>query len=174
MREKIIILATLHRSEGVNAGEKTVERTAVRAVIQHGRQLLMIHSANTGDYKFPGGGGQAGETHAQTLAREVAEECSMTLSHMGEEIGAVIEYDINTETGYDMFKMTSYYYRCEVTDVSGAQRLDDYERALGFTPVWVDIQAAIRVNKSLMESVNAPKWLRREIFVLEYLRENFN
>lgn len=132
----------------------------------------MILSANVGDYKFPGGGVQPGETHEQALAREVAEECGMTLLHMGEEIGSVIEYNHDTETGFDTFKMTSHYYRCQVTDGSGVQRLDEYERDLGFTPVWVEIEETIRANKSLNGKVNAPKWLRREIFVLEYLREN--
>ena len=59
-----------------------------------GRNLLMIYSANVGDYKFPGGGVDAGESHAQTLTREILEECGMSLRQIGSEIGAVIEYNI--------------------------------------------------------------------------------
>ncbi len=65
--------------------------------------------------------------------------------------------------------MTSHYYRCHVADSFGAQKLNGYERDLGFTPVWMDIEKAIRVNKSLLTSPNAPEWLRREIFLLDYL-----
>jgi len=168
------LLTTLHRADGVNIHGKTVHRTAVRAVIQRGRDLLMVHSANVGDYKFPGGGVDVDETHAQALRREVREECGAELSQIGEEIGSVVEYDHDTETDCDTFKMTSHYYRCQVADGFGAQKLDGYERDLGFTPVWIDIEDAIRVNKSLLVSENIPDWLRREIFVLEYLQKKLH
>ncbi len=166
------ILATLHRADGINIHGKTVHRTAVRAVIQRGENLLMILSANVGDYKFPGGGVDAGETHEQALRREVREECGAELSHIGEEIGSVVEYNHAQDDSFDTFKMTSHYYRCEVMDGFGAQKLDGYERDLGFTPAWIEIDDAIRINKSALASVNAPGWLRREIFVLEYLRND--
>jgi ADP-ribose pyrophosphatase YjhB (NUDIX family) len=166
------LLTTLHRANGVNIHGKTIHRTAVRAVIQRGQSLLMIFSSNVGDYKFPGGGVDAGETHEQALRREVREECGAELSHIREEIGTVVEYDNDTETDCDTFKMTSHYYRCEVADGFGAQNLIGYERDLGFTPVWISIEAALQQNKTLLDSENAPEWLRREIFVLEYLLAN--
>lgn len=165
-------LATLHRADGINIHGRTIHRTAVRAVIQRGENLLMIFSANVGDYKFPGGGIQAGETHEQSLRREVREECGAELSHIGDEIGLVVEYDNDTETDFDTFKMTSHYYRCEVADGFGAQQLDGYEKDLGFRPVWISIEGALQQNKTLLNSESAPEWLRREIFMLEYLRNN--
>jgi 8-oxo-dGTP pyrophosphatase MutT (NUDIX family) len=166
------LLATHHRADGINIHGKTIERTAVRAVIQRGGSLLMILSANVGDYKFPGGGVDLGETHEDALRREVREECGAELSHIGEEIGSVVEYDNDTETDCDTFKMTSHYYCCEVTDGFGAQKLDGYERDLGFRPVWVSIEEAIQQNKSLLESDKIPLWLKREIFALQYLQKN--
>lgn len=166
------ILAEIHRADGVDIHGKTIERTAVRAVIQRGRTLLLIHSANVGDYKFPGGGVDEDETHEQALRREVREECGAELSHIGEEIGAVVEYDHDTETDFDTFKMASHYYRCEVTDGFGAQKLDGYEKDLGFKPVWIPIEAALQKNKTLLNSKNAPEWLRREVFMLEYLQNS--
>ena len=166
------ILAEIHRADGVNIHGKTVQRTAVRAVIQRERKLLMVHSSAMGDYKFPGGGVDAGETHEQALRREVREECGAELSRIGEEIGAVVEYDNDTETDCDTFKMTSHYYRCEVAEGFGAQKLDGYEKDLGFTPVWISIEASLQQNKMFLDSENAPEWLKREIFVLEYLRNN--
>lgn len=162
-------LTTLHRADGINIHGKTIERTAVRAVIQRGQSLLMILSANVGDYKFPGGGMDAGETHEQALRREVSEECGAELSYIGEKIGSVVEYNHAKDVGFETFKMASHYYHCEVTDGFGAQKLDGYERDLGFTPAWIEIDDAIRINKSALITVNAPEWLRREIFVLEYL-----
>lgn len=134
----------------------------------------MIHSANVGDFKFPGGGVTEGETHEQALRREVREECGMSVVHLGAEIGAVIEYDFTAEKDYQLFKMTSHYYHCDVQDGFGTQTLDDYERALGFQPVWIDIDQAIERNKVLLDSDKMPEWLRREIFLLEYIRKNLH
>ena len=166
------LLTTIHRADGINLHGKTIQRTAVRGVIQRGRDLLMVHSTNIGDYKFPGGGVDAGESHAQALRREVQEECGASVIQIGDEIGAIIEYNLAKDADYDTFKMTSHYYRCDVEDGFGVQNLIGYERDLGFQPVWISIEDALRQNKTLLHSDNAPEWLRREIFVLEYLRKN--
>jgi 8-oxo-dGTP diphosphatase len=164
------ILAEIHRRPGVNIQGKTIYRTAVRAVIQRGRDLLMVYSANVGDYKFPGGGVDSGELHEQALARELREECGASLLSMDGEVGAVIEYNIAEEKDFDVFKMTSHYYFCQAGDGFGTQKLNEYERNLGFKPVWVNIDEAISTNKSLLNSDKIPEWLKREIFVLEYIR----
>ncbi len=76
----------------------------------------MIHSANVGDYKFPGGGVKEGETHIDALTREIREESGMSVAHIGREMGTVIEYDLPKENEYDVFKMTSHYYQCDVVE----------------------------------------------------------
>jgi 8-oxo-dGTP pyrophosphatase MutT (NUDIX family) len=166
------ILAEIHRRPGINLQGKTIYRTAVRGVILRGRELLMIHSSNVGDYKFPGGGVAEGETRVQALSREIQEECGASVSNIGREIGAVIEYNAPIESEYDVFKMTSHYYQCEVGDGFGAQKLDGYEQDLGFRPVWINIERAIQVNKELLDSEKSPEWLKRETFVLEYIQHN--
>jgi 8-oxo-dGTP pyrophosphatase MutT (NUDIX family) len=163
------ILTEIHRNHGINIHGKTISRTAVRAVISRGNDLLMVYSA-VGDYKFPGGGVDDGESHEQALSREIREECGARLVEFGESIGAVIEYKIPVEAEYDVFKMTSHYYPCRVDDDFGAQKLDGYERDLGFKPVWVDIDEAISTNQSLLNSDKIPEWLKRELFVLNYIR----
>jgi 8-oxo-dGTP pyrophosphatase MutT (NUDIX family) len=163
------ILTEIHRDKGININGKTIHRTAVRAVILRAHDLLMVYSTNVGDYKFPGGGVDNGESHEQTLARELCEECGASLLSVDGELGAVIEYNFAKEKDFDVFKMTSHYYFCQVSDGFGAQKLDDYERDLGFKPVWVNIDDAISTNKALLNSDKTPKWLRREIFVLEYI-----
>jgi len=165
------ILTEIHRAEGINISGKTVHRTAVRAVIQRGRDLLMVYSTKVGDYKFPGGGVDLGETHEQALARELREECGASLLSVDGELGAVIEYNFAKEKEFDVFKMTSHYYFCQAGDDFGTQKLDDYERDLGFKPVWVDIEDAISNNRALLALPTSPDWLRREIFVLEHIRQ---
>ena len=130
----------------------------------------MIYSANVGDYKFPGGGVDKDESHEQALIREVQEECGMSLLQVGNEICRVVEYDLPVEPEYDAFKMTSYYYRCEVQDGFGSQKLEDYELNLGFEPVWIHLDRAMELNKALLNIPHPPKWLDREVLVLEYLR----
>ena len=73
------ILAEIYRHPGINTQGKTIYRTAVRAVILRGRDLLMVYSSNVGDYKCPGGGVDLGESHEQALARELREECGASL-----------------------------------------------------------------------------------------------
>lgn len=166
------ILTEIHRSPGVNVNGKTIYRTAVRGVILRGNKLLMIYSANVGDYKFPGGGVMEEETHAQALCREVQEECGVSVTHIGLEIGVIVEYNLPVEKDYDAFKMTSHYYFCDVQGEFCAQKLDDYEQERGFKPVWIDIDKAIYLNKALLPFAETIEWLRREIFALEYIRHN--
>jgi 8-oxo-dGTP pyrophosphatase MutT (NUDIX family) len=166
------ILAEIHRREGVKVAGRTVHRTAIRGIALRGSELLMVHSSAVGDYKFPGGGLQEGETHQQALAREIEEECGMLLSRFGQEIGAVVEYNFAVEPEYDVFKMTSHYYRCEVKAGSSVQKLEDYEARLGFRPVWIDAADAIRFNKAMISSPRSPACLRREIFMLEYILQD--
>jgi 8-oxo-dGTP pyrophosphatase MutT (NUDIX family) len=166
------ILTEIHCRPGLNIPGRTVHRTAVRGVVLRSRELLMVYCSNVGDYKFPGGGVGEGETHAQALCREVQEESGMSVLRIGSEIGAVIEYNTPMEKDYDVFKMTSHYYLCEVQGDFGEQKLEDYEREMGFRPVWVDIDRAILLNKELLHTDQTIRWLHREIFVLEYIQKN--
>jgi 8-oxo-dGTP pyrophosphatase MutT (NUDIX family) len=165
-------LAEIYRSDGIKLHGRTIHRHAVRAVILRGQELLMIYSANVGDYKFPGGGVDKGETHEQALVREVREECGMSLFHVGNELCRVVEYALPMEQEYDVFKMTSYYYQCEVQDGFGVQKLDDYERDLGYVPAWINLDRAIEINKSLLDISKPPEWQEREVLVLEYVKQN--
>lgn len=77
------MLTEIHRSPGVDISGKMIHRTAIRGVIMRGKNLLMIYSSNVGDYKFPGGGVNEGETHAQALSREIQEECGISVARVG-------------------------------------------------------------------------------------------
>jgi 8-oxo-dGTP diphosphatase len=98
------LLAEIHRAAGINIHGKAMYRAAVRAVILRGRELLMVYSSNVGDYKFPGGGVDQGESHVQALAREIDEECGLCLLQVSREIGSVLEYIPPTKPDYALFK----------------------------------------------------------------------
>lgn len=174
--DKLRLLKEIYRKDNLNLSGRTICREAVRGIILQGNRLLMVYSSKIGDYKFPGGGVEAGETHEEALVREIREECGAEVTAIRSGFGKIIEYMKPQEKEYDVFKMTSYYYFCDAGPVLGEQDLDDYEEKLGFRPVWVDIDTAIEANKAVIgtQKHEAPRWTRREIFVLELLKKEFD
>ena len=167
------LLKELVRKEDINFEGKTINREAVRGIILNGRKLLMIYSSKNCDYKFPGGGVELGETYEETLVREIKEESGATVTKILKEFGKVLECDKPIEQEFEVFKMTSYYYVCRVYTLLGEQSLDQYEKDLGFKPIWVNIDDAITNNKSIMDSSQReiPRWTPRETYVLELIKE---
>ncbi len=168
------LLKEIIRKENINFSGKQIYREAVRAIIIKDKKLLMIYSNKQGDYKFPGGGVDSGETYEEALIREVKEECGAKLLTINMEFGKVLEYDIPGEEDFDVFKMFSFYYLCEVDNVFEEQSLEQYEYDLGFEPVWIDIDTSITTNKQLINTSKAPYWTRRETYILELLKEQFD
>jgi len=167
------VLKELFRHPGVPTIGKTLYREAVRGIIPCEQKLLLIHSAQRGDYKFPGGGVEGHETHAETLLREIREECGATLINIDRAFGCVIEYIRPSEADYDVFKMTSFYYVCHIDATLGQQQLDPYEHDLGFKPVWVECALAIQANRLALQTGlggEDPEWAERETFVLEQVQ----
>ena len=166
------ILTTIFRDPGLDIHGKTDRRTAVRAVAIHRKKLLMVYSPVNGDYKFPGGGVSKEEKLEYALKREIQEECGMNLTHILQSIGCIIEYAIPMKKNFDVFKMTSNYYLCELDSETFEQRLDPYEKKLGFRPIWVDIDTALQTNTAILRSATnrPPQWTAREVFMLEYIQ----
>jgi 8-oxo-dGTP diphosphatase len=145
-------------------------RHAVRAVIRRGDLLLMVHSSLAGDYKFPGGGVEPGESDHDALVREVSEECGRNVTRVGDVILRAVEHRHALEPGR-VFRMDSTYYPCAVADAVHDQRLDAYEHELAFQPVWVGIADAIEVNQAVLAGGGAQTWVTRETQVLRALRD---
>jgi 8-oxo-dGTP pyrophosphatase MutT (NUDIX family) len=169
------ILTEIYRDQGLDIHGKMDQRAAVRAVVVRSQNLLMVYSPVNGDYKFPGGGVAKNESSEAALKREIAEECGMDLTCIIQSIGCVIEYGIPMRSGFEVFKMTSSYYLCEVAATIKKQRLDAYEEELGFQPVWVEIDTAIKTNKAFLkiETKGPSQWTARETFMLEYIKEHY-
>ena len=166
------LLKEIYHNEKVQVNGRTILREAVRGVIVDGKKLLMVYSEKNGDYKFPGGGIKHGESHEIALKRELAEEIGKQVTGKIIPFAKVIEYDLPLEKEYDVFKMISYYYWCQVKDTTEKQNLDDYEKELGFLPVWVEIETAIANNTSVLKNlhIGMPRWIKRELQVLEQIK----
>ena len=168
------LLTTIYGSKDININGSASLRTAVRSIIFERDKLLMVFSKANGDYKFPGGGVMQGEDHQNALIREIREETGVKYAEIVSEYGKVIEYRPPKETEHDVFKMTSYYYVCEIGKEIGSQELDPYEEELGFTACWVSVEEALEQNKIILREPirKIPSWTRREVFVLELLKGN--
>lgn len=169
------ILADIEHAAGLrhlSQTEPTLTRIAVRGLIRRAEHWLLIYSRVNGDYKFPGGGLQPGETYAHALAREVQEEGGVQLTAIGEPVGRAVEYWPAEEPGYAVFQMTSLYVACAVAGEFTGQTLDDYERDLEFEPRWVTLATALHANHIVLRSTTRPipRWTQRETRVLEQLQ----
>jgi 8-oxo-dGTP diphosphatase len=165
------LLKEIYRNDNLNLGGRTLVRESARAIILRGHELLLVYASLEGGYKFPGGGVEPGETHDETLAREIQEECGARLSQILREYGMVIEYKLPFEPEFDVFKMISRYYVCQVTECLVEPRLDDYERQLGYCPQWVPVQDAIHANHRLssLAGGDVPGWIVRETYILNLI-----
>jgi len=150
---------------------KIMRREAVRGVALDGDSIFMVHTSN-GDYKFPGGGIEEWETHAEALKREFIEETGCSISDEMKFIGVITEQKFE-ENAY--FVMKSYYYECKVEEKKQEQQLEPYEKRLNFKAELIPVVNAYKNNLLLVEkfgSIASSPWLGRETIALEYIVNN--
>jgi 8-oxo-dGTP diphosphatase len=147
-------------------GRGNVHRLAVRGVVQRAGEVLLVRT-DDGELKLPGGRVEDGESGADAVRREVAEETGAVVVDVEGPWGEVVEHAPAMEPDHDVFTMTSQYYLCSVEDSFGEQRLDAYERDHGMAPVWLDVDEAVRTVRSL--GAGRSRWTARELLVLERL-----
>jgi 8-oxo-dGTP pyrophosphatase MutT (NUDIX family) len=160
------VLRIGHASQTVKS---TSPRRAVRAVGVRDGKVLMLRSDPAGDFKFPGGGVEEGETDEETLRREVAEECGATVGWVNAPVLEIVETRPDAFHEDVDFQMVSVYVPCSIDDPSRPQRLSDHELALGLTPVWVDPAHVLAVHEGLLSSGAAAPWVSRETHALRWL-----
>ncbi|MBP1754680.1 MAG: hypothetical protein H6Q59_1078 [Firmicutes bacterium] len=143
-------------------------RTAARGIIKNGDLYLLIFS-KFGDYKFPGGGMENGESPEETLIREVQEETGFRVIRSSiKDYGTVLErrkgkYD-------DVMEMDSHYFICDVETEAGRRNLDEYEKEYDYQIVWMTLQEAIKRNRQVNDLENCP-WIIRDTKVMEWLAQ---
>lgn len=113
-------------------------RASVRGVIIRDGKVLLMYSQKYSYYKFPGGGIEGDESHAETLCREVREESGYcVIPESIREYGYVPRRQKDSKVD-GIFMQDNYYYFCDVSDEPAERQLDDYEEQEGFTPVWIE------------------------------------
>lgn len=161
-------------------GKSIIARKAVRAILYKEGKILMV-SSKKGDYKFPGGGVEPGETDQEALKREVQEETGYSDIMVGPCVGTVFEQNDDIEGTGNCFQMWSYYYVCSFNSHTRKQQeLDGYEKELEMEGRFLTLQEALEKNQAVLkrERKKMPEgmlivipWLEREIQVLERLLE---
>ncbi len=127
--------------------EKVFSRPSARAIIEKDGKLLLVYSRKYDYYKFPGGGIEKGETGENALIREVLEETGYrVIPESIKEYGYVLKRQLSNIEDNTIFEQYNYYYLCEVEDMPGEQKLDDYESEEGFTAFYIEPVIAASAN----------------------------
>lgn len=148
---------------------KRIHRRAVRAVIIQNDKLLMVRS-KLGYYKLPGGGVEKGESDAEALVREVAEETGYLHCKVEEEFGLVSELRPDQKKRNTCFHMDSYHYLCTLGDgEQHVQSLVAYEAEEEYAPVWISPEVAFHANEAVYNEDPSRSFIPRENFVLKWI-----
>lgn len=156
-----------------NLNGTSLIRPSVRGIIIRGNTIGLVHSVKYDYYKFPGGGIEPGERHAETLIREVEEEVGLAVIPSTIRAYGYV-HRIQKGEQEDVFIQDNYYYLCEAETELLPQRLDGYEADEHFTLEFVDPQKAIAANRKKDHGPKNPTMIEREALVLELLlREGY-
>ncbi len=150
-----------------------IERVSSRAIIiNEKKEVLLIHSSFYDDVTFPGGGVDPGEDLIVALKRECIEEVGAVIDSY-KEFYMITEKRAPSKMEANVF--TSYYYLCTFSSL-GENRLLDYEIALGYSTVWMNIDDAIKLNEKTLEKLHLKNKyggvVEREIRILNELKKH--
>ncbi|MFC4355606.1 NUDIX domain-containing protein [Chryseomicrobium palamuruense] len=152
----------IHLGEPVPDGVPVITRTGVRAIMESGEELLMMKSIR-GDYKFPGGGMEAGEDERTALKREVLEETGYVDATIGELAGTVIQsHPDRVQKGAWYCQTSPYYYVSLPTQKQQPIALTEEEIDQGFHAVWIRPEEAIAINETIPLDPNMNFYIERE------------
>jgi len=158
--------------ERIPENKNVIDREAVRAIaLNSDNQVVMIQS-RVGDYSFPGGGVDSGESHLEALKREALEEAGIVIKEAVHLIGSVEERRRSLEVEEAYFVMKSTYYLCYVSEYA-EPKLEEYEKEWGFTPVEIHVCEAYKKNLAILQHhEQCPPWVERDTFVLKCLLDH--
>lgn len=148
------------------------ERLATRAIVLKDDKILLLYTARYDDYTLPGGGVDAGENMIEGFKRELMEETGAKNIRNITEFGLYEEFRPWYKDDFDIMKMQSYCYRCEIDAQLGETNFEDYEIKNGMKVVWLPIVDAIKHNeKTIQQSDKKGMSVERELFLLKLIQK---
>ena len=149
---------------------KEFRRPSVRGIILNDAgEVAMIYSRKYKFYKFPGGGMEKGETHVDTLIREVKEETGLSvIPETIKEFGEILRMQKSSVIPETIFVQENFYYTCQVEPGVGEQHLDEAEKLADFVLKFVPAKEAIAANNAFRSSDQfRGQMVARENWILE-------
>lgn len=126
------------------------EKHTVRAIIVRDGKLSMQLSGN-GEYKIPGGGVEADESHAVALEREVREETGLlVIPESIRPIGEILELRQDVFRPGTKYICHSYLYFCDVQEQTVETQMTQSEINKGYHPVWEYPEVICRENDAIL------------------------
>ncbi|MCP4323299.1 MAG: NUDIX domain-containing protein [Alteromonadales bacterium] len=148
------------------------ERIATRAIVLKGDKILLLYTKRYDDYTLPGGGVDAGEDLLEGFKRELVEETGATNIRNIKEFGLYEEFRPWYKADFDIMKMQSYCFSCEIDEKLGETNFEDYEIKNGMQVVWLPVAEAIKHNeKTVAESDKKGMSVERELFLLKLIQK---
>lgn len=144
---------------------KVFEKYNIRGIVLKDGKMAMQRSRD-GEYKIPGGGVEAEESHIEALRRELREEAGLILK--GENIKELGEI---TEIRRDIFEADAKYichslfYLCEITEERVPLALTASEIKKGYEPVWETPEVIYKTNTR----IGKDPWIKRDTAFIKML-----
>lgn len=141
------------------------EKVSARAVImQNG--LLAVQKSRDGEYKVLGGVVEDGESHLETLVREVEEEAGMlVVPESLKPIGMIEEKRLDAFDKRQIYFCRTYFYACKVKEERVPLKLTECELKKGYTPAWEIPERIVESNFNKIKD----KWKLRDTIFVEML-----
>lgn len=165
-----LLRSTIHPEVNLEQ-QSSFERIATRAIVLKEDKILLLYTARYDDYTLPGGGVDVGEDLVSGFKRELLEETGAKNIRNIKEFGLYEEYRPWYKNDFDIMKMQSYCFSCEIDEQLGETNFEDYEIKNGMHVVWLPIVDAIKHNERIIaESSKKGMSVERELFLLKLIQ----
>lgn len=163
---------TLGRSSHEEEWASFDDRPAARAVVVNAlSEVALMHVANVGYYKLPGGGIDDGESIEEALFRELKEEVGLDAIDDITELGVVLEYREEWRR-----RGVHYCYLARASQQPSSPERTQKEIYEGYEVIWAkDIDHAIELVESGTPEKYGQDFERaRELTVLRYVQDSLS
>ena len=144
---------------------KVFEKYNIRGIVLQDGKIVMQQSKD-GEYKIPGGGVEAGESHIEALRRELREEAGLILKQDSvKELGEITEIRKDIFDADTKYICHSLFYLCEVTEERVPLALTASEIKKGYKPVWEAPEIIYQTNTRISKD----SWIKRDTAFIKML-----